>query len=48
MSEVMASEVLLLLDTTSLVDAERGTAGLDQLIADDDDVAIAAGGPASC
>jgi hypothetical protein len=47
MSEVMASEVLLLLDTTSLVDAERGTAGLDQLIADDD-VAIAAGGPASC
>ena len=33
---------LLLLDTTFLVDAERATAHLDELIADDDDVAIAA------
>ncbi|MDY7104731.1 MAG: PIN domain-containing protein [Actinomycetota bacterium] len=33
---------LLLLDTTFLIDAERGTAELDALIADDDDVAIAA------
>jgi tRNA(fMet)-specific endonuclease VapC len=33
---------LLLLDTTFLVDAERGDASLDDLIADDDDVAIAA------
>lgn len=33
---------LLLLDTTFLVDAERGTTALDDLIGDDDDVAIAA------
>ncbi len=33
---------LLLLDTTFLIDAERGTVHLDDLIADDDDVAIAA------
>lgn len=33
---------LLLLDTTFLIDAERGTAELDELIGDDDDVAIAA------
>ena len=33
---------LLLLDTTFLLDAERGTADLDALIGDDDDVAIAA------
>lgn len=33
---------LLLLDTTYLIDAERGTAHLDDLIGDDDDVAIAA------
>jgi len=33
---------LLLLDTTFLVDAERGNDRLDDLIADDDDVAIAA------
>jgi predicted nucleic acid-binding protein len=33
---------LLLLDTTFLVDAERAGAELDALIADDDDVAIAA------
>lgn len=33
---------LLLLDTTFLVDAERGAADLDDLIDDDDDVAIAA------
>ena len=33
---------LLLLDTTFLVDAERGAADLDDLIGDDDDVAIAA------
>jgi tRNA(fMet)-specific endonuclease VapC len=33
---------LLLLDTTFLIDAERGTADLDALISDDDDVAIAA------
>jgi tRNA(fMet)-specific endonuclease VapC len=33
---------LLLLDTTFLIDAERGTAHLDELISDDDDVAIAA------
>jgi tRNA(fMet)-specific endonuclease VapC len=33
---------LLLLDTTFLVDAERGAADLDDLIEDDDDVAIAA------
>jgi tRNA(fMet)-specific endonuclease VapC len=32
----------LLLDTTFLIDAERGTTGLDELIGDDDDVAIAA------
>lgn len=32
----------LLLDTTFLIDAERGTADLDDLIGDDDDVAIAA------
>ena len=32
----------LLLDTTFLIDAERGTKGLDELIGDDDDVAIAA------
>lgn len=33
---------LLLLDTTFLIDAERGAADLDGLIDDDDDVAIAA------
>ena len=33
---------LLLLDTTFLIDAERGATGLDNLIDDDDDVAIAA------
>lgn len=33
---------LLLLDTTFLVDAERGATDLDDLIDDDDDVAIAA------
>lgn len=33
---------LLLLDTTFLVDAERAGRDLDELIADDDDVAIAA------
>ena len=33
---------LLLLDTTFLIDAERGVADLDGLIDDDDDVAIAA------
>ena len=33
---------LLLLDTTFLVDAARGTADLDDLIGDDDDVSIAA------
>ena len=33
---------LLLLDTTVLIDAERGTDDLDNLIADEDDVAIAA------
>jgi tRNA(fMet)-specific endonuclease VapC len=33
---------LLLLDTTFLIDAERRDASLDDLIADDDDVAIAA------
>ncbi len=32
----------LLLDTTFLIDAERASASLDQLIADDDDAAIAA------
>ena len=32
----------LLLDTTFLIDAERAGAGLDELIADDDDAAIAA------
>jgi tRNA(fMet)-specific endonuclease VapC len=32
----------LLLDTTFLIDAERGGVGLDNVIADDDDVAIAA------
>jgi tRNA(fMet)-specific endonuclease VapC len=32
----------LLLDTTFLIDVERGEADLDALIADDDDVAIAA------
>lgn len=32
----------LLLDTTFLIAAERGGDGLDELIADDDDVAIAA------
>jgi tRNA(fMet)-specific endonuclease VapC len=32
----------LLLDTTVLVDIERGSADLDQLIADDDDAAMAA------
>jgi predicted nucleic acid-binding protein len=31
-----------LLDTTFLIDAERTGAGLDELIEDDDDVAIAA------
>ena len=33
---------LLLLDTTFLIDSERGAADLDDLIEDDDDVAIAA------
>lgn len=33
---------LLLLDTTFLIDAERGRLDLDEVIADDDDVAIAA------
>ena len=33
---------LLLLDTTFLIDAERGAEHLDDLIGDDDDVAIAA------
>lgn len=33
---------LLLLDTRFLIDAERGTADVDDLIGDDDDVAIAA------
>jgi tRNA(fMet)-specific endonuclease VapC len=33
---------LLLLDTAFLVDAERGAADLDEMIADEDDVAIAA------
>jgi tRNA(fMet)-specific endonuclease VapC len=33
---------LLLLDTTFLIDAERGTADVDDLIGDEDDVAIAA------
>ncbi len=33
---------LLLLDTTFLVDAERANDSLDQVIGDDDDVAIAA------
>lgn len=33
---------LLLLDTTFLIDAERGGANLDEVIDDDDDVAIAA------
>lgn len=33
---------LLLLDTTFLIDAERGDGELDQVIHDDDDVAIAA------
>ncbi len=33
---------LLLLDTTFLIDAERATSDLDDLIDDDDDVAIAA------
>lgn len=33
---------ILLLDTTFLIDAERGAASLDELIGDDDDVAIAA------
>lgn len=33
---------LLLLDTTFLVDAERGAKPLDDVIADDDDIAIAA------
>ncbi len=33
---------LLLLDTTFLIDAERGADDLDELIGDDDDVAIAA------
>lgn len=32
----------LLLDTTFLIDAERGGFGLDDVIADDDDVAVAA------
>ncbi len=32
---------LLLLDTTFLIDAERGAAELDRVISDDDDVAIA-------
>ena len=33
---------LLLLDTTFLIDAERGGVNLDEVIDDDDDVAIAA------
>jgi tRNA(fMet)-specific endonuclease VapC len=33
---------LLLLDTSFLIDAERGATHLDELIGDDDDVAIAA------
>jgi tRNA(fMet)-specific endonuclease VapC len=33
---------LLLLDTTFLIDAERGGVDLDDAIADDDDVAISA------
>lgn len=33
---------LLLLDTAFLIDAERGSAELDDVIGDDDDVAIAA------
>lgn len=33
---------LLLLDTTFLVDAERGEVALDDVIGDDDDVALAA------
>lgn len=33
---------LLLLDTTFLIDAERDDAGIEELIGDDDDVAIAA------
>ncbi|HEX9642581.1 MAG TPA: PIN domain-containing protein [Acidimicrobiia bacterium] len=33
---------LLLLDTTFLIDAERGGADLDDVIDDDDDIAIAA------
>ena len=33
---------LLLLDTTFLIDAERSVGQLDEVIADDDDVAIAA------
>lgn len=33
---------LLLLDTTLLIDAERGRADLDALLEDDDDVAVAA------
>ena len=33
---------LLLLDTTFLIDAERSGGQLDEVIADDDDVAIAA------
>ena len=33
---------LLLLDTTCLIDAERGAAVLDEVVDDDDDVAIAA------
>ncbi len=33
---------LLLLDTTFLIDAERNAAVLDELIADEDDVAVAA------
>lgn len=32
----------MILDTTALVDVERGVAGLDELIADEDDVSIAA------
>jgi tRNA(fMet)-specific endonuclease VapC len=33
---------LLLLDTTFLIDAERDAAVLDELIGDEDDVAVAA------
>ena len=33
---------VLLLDTTALIDAERGQDSLDRLIGDDDTVAIAA------